>query len=410
MVVLGIGGFFAFRPSDLALPSDTAAPPKPAWIEVVATPVTEYAADGATVLRELASGDALTHGSVIASESGAKARIHFPDGSVARLDEESRISLDEEMLDPKDNTLRVRLHLFTGRIWSKVVSLATPASLWEVKTSNTVVAVRGTAFGVEFKDGRSRVISAEHAVTVAVVDPATGSTITGTEVIVDEKHMITIDNKEIADIKKHPEKTKERIEMTPKDVRREKWIEEAAEEDKKFDAEQASRDEVPVDGTQLEQTPAKETTNDQSPQTNTGAAPRKNEETAKPESISGTRDTNTDTQKDTIPATQLTIEVTGGMRTFAEGERVAMRAFLGGTGGARVDATKQVSWQVVGPIGAISADGVFHAGLLPPITEVGEGVGAIVATWKDPRTGQTLTARTPIIRVELVPQEGPAEG
>ena len=52
--------------------------------------------------------------------------------------------------EEKTNKLNVRLNLLWGRVWSKVITVLTPESAWEVKTTSAVAVVRGTAFGVEY--------------------------------------------------------------------------------------------------------------------------------------------------------------------------------------------------------------------------------------------------------------------
>ncbi|TSD04224.1 MAG: peptidoglycan binding protein [Parcubacteria group bacterium Greene0714_36] len=428
VIALGVGGFFIFRPAALAPSPDIVAPPQGAWIEVVTPRVTERDASDA-IVRELASGDVLAEGAVIASDTGAKANIHFPDGSVARLDAQSRIAIAETRFDAGDAGLRVRVRLVSGRVWSKVMSLATPASLWEVRTSNTVVAVRGTAFGVAFENGDSRVTGAERAVAVAAVDPETDKVISGSEVVVDETQTITVRTRDISEIKKNPKRIASAVERTPDAILREQWIQDALREDQKLNEridilrqergsdtgarealiqeqqeafinvirarlEKQTPEEkaIPVE----EETPAplridaKESVNESepAPSGSTASVPKE------PEPVSR----------------RLVIEMSGGVRTLAEGAAVQMRAFLVASDGTRRDVTKEAVWRVIGPIGTMDATAVFHARLLPPITEVGEGAGAIVTTWKDALTGIALTGTTPIFRVELTVQEGPQEG
>lgn len=406
MIALGIGGFFLLRPPPLpvSIPPDAGSPPQGAWIEVAAPPVTERDASGA-LLRELASGDALADGAILESGAGAKANIHFPDGSVARLDEKSRITLAEKTFDAEDKTLRVRTHLLSGRVWSKVMSLATPASLWEVKTSNTVVAVRGTAFGVEFEDGNSRVIGAKDTITVAAIDPDTQDIIPGTETLLKETEMITVRAAAIPNIKARPGLMRDTVIPVPPAVRREQWIENARREDETLNQ---SRNNLRPDAENREETGAQDIRDapalplrEQAPLKENAPLPVLKEEMRTRETapkISG------------ITPQRMSIELQGGIRTLAEGEAVALHAFVLMSDGARREVTKETTWRVIGPIGTMDAGAIFHAELLPPITEVGEGVGAIVGTWKDARSGATLTAQTPILRVELLPQKVTPEG
>src|SRR3989338_250626 len=428
VIALGVGGFFLWGTGN-ALPrlqegsSDAATLPQGAWIEIVAPRVTERDTSNA-IKSELASGDILAEGAVIESEAGAKANIHFPDGSVARLDEKSRIAIAETHFDGDNAVLRVRIRLVAGRVWSKVMSLATPASLWEVRTANTVVAVRGTAFGMAFENGASRVIGSQRAVSVAVVDPETDDIIPGTEVLVEETQSITGRAGATPAIKKNPHRVAAAGGRTPEAVAREPWIRDALREDKKLDEkidilrrERGSDRGIREVLMKIEQEAFTEAVRareeGQAPEAKDASIDTLRIEGSEPASIAeplplgGTASV----PKEPEPASRrIVIEMSGGVRTLAEGTAVQLRAFLLTSDGQKREITKEVSWQVVGPIGAIDRAALFHAQLLPPITEVGEGVGAIAAVWKDPLTGTALTGTTPIFRVELTVQEGPREG
>jgi len=430
VIALGVGFFLwgtgSALPRPQGIPSDAVALPQGAWIEIVAPRVTERDARN-VIIRELASGDVLAEGAVMESEAGAKANIHFPDGSVARLDEKSRIAITETHFDAGDAALRVRIRLVAGRVWSKVMSLATPASLWEIKTSNTVVAVRGTAFGVAFENNDSRVIGSQRSVAVAVVDPKTDEIIPGTEVLVEETQSITVRAKDIPAIKKNPQRAASAVARTPDAVLREQWIQDARREDKKLDEkidilrrERGSDSDIRKVLIQEEQEAFTKTLrareDARAPETEDASTPIRIDapridrsepaSTAEPVPSGGTASV----PKEPEPASRrIVIEVSGGVRTVAEGTTVQLRAFLVTGDGTRREVTKEVAWQVVGPIGTIDRAAVFHAQLLPPITEVGEGVGAIAAVWKDAQ-GLTMTGATPIFRVEGTVQAGPQEG
>ncbi len=145
------------------------------WVEVVAPEV--IANENGVQSRVLRTGDELQEGVTIEVKGGGFANLYFSDGSVARLDSDTRVVVQSASFVKDKNQIVVRLELVAGRVWSRVISFVTPESLWEVKTSHAVAAVRGTAFGVEYipnrEKGVTRVIGAENVVAISLLDPLT---------------------------------------------------------------------------------------------------------------------------------------------------------------------------------------------------------------------------------------------
>jgi len=156
-----LGGIFLFG-GDKSAPVDTGALP---WVEVLKPGVFSAA-------RELKTGDELRTPATIKTNSTGLANIYFPDGSVARLDSNTELVLEEGSYDGADKTLRV-----------KMLELATPRSSWEVKTANAVATVRGTAFGVEYISGKTTVVGSEHSVAVANLDQNTSTILLESQVM-----------------------------------------------------------------------------------------------------------------------------------------------------------------------------------------------------------------------------------
>ena len=167
-----LGGIFLFG-GDKSAPVDTGALP---WVEVLKPGVFSAA-------RELKTGDELRTPATIKTNSTGLANIYFPDGSVARLDSNTELVLEEGSYDGADKTLRVKMLLSVGRVWSKILELATPRSSWEVKTANAVATVRGTAFGVEYISGKTTVVGSEHSVAVANLDQNTSTILLESQVM-----------------------------------------------------------------------------------------------------------------------------------------------------------------------------------------------------------------------------------
>ena len=105
--------------------------------------------------------------------------------------------MEESSFNANSGKLIVRINLVLGRAWSKIISLATPDSVWEVRTSTAVATVRGTAFGMEYADGKSTVIGSENKVAVNAVDPETKKALKQEEVLIEAGKFVEI-KKELA--------------------------------------------------------------------------------------------------------------------------------------------------------------------------------------------------------------------
>ena len=424
VALLAAGGFFLYRASTPSLPppppetEDVARP----WIEVKAPRVVEHRGAEGEVLRELATGDELSSGATVESFEGGRANIYFPDGSVARLDQNSKLIVQEGMFDEKTSTLRVRLNLLFGRVWSKVISLSTPDSVWEVKTSNAVVTVRGTAFGVEYEKGKSRVVGGEKKVVVIPIDPVTAKPLPVAELVVEEKRFVVIDASAVKRLSGVPGLAAEMLApvAAPRDVFEEEWIKRSLDEDRRTNERiQELRGTHPKEE-ELRLEFRKEVIHGfiddirerrkieapMLPESEKGVLPEIKGEPPRllelkpaeppltpsvvPSPSSGTRPT----------PKALSIEVRGGLLGIKEGNTREVRATLLLSDGTKRDVTSEAVWQVVGPIGSMSAGNIFVPKLALSVSELGEGTGAIVATWKDPRSGEALVGKTPLFRVE----------
>lgn len=129
--------------------------------EAIATAV-EGTAD--TISKTSPAGSALKRGDSIKKDQtvrvGDKSRveIRFPDGTVMRLSERSRLVMNEVAYDTRTEGKNVKVNLSVGKLWAKVRKLITPDSTVEVKTGNAVAGVRGTVYRVNVEDDKSSLI------------------------------------------------------------------------------------------------------------------------------------------------------------------------------------------------------------------------------------------------------------
>lgn len=96
--------------------------------------------------------ETLYRGYTIDTTGGGTAVIYFSDGSVTYLDAGTVLkilpSTEVEENDEDGIITKIRLKLFSGKIWSKVVRLAS-ASEFNIETTSAIAGVRGTEFGID---------------------------------------------------------------------------------------------------------------------------------------------------------------------------------------------------------------------------------------------------------------------
>ena len=91
-------------------------------------------------------------GDKIITSAGATADIYFSDGSVTHLAAGTELDIQsgtEVTENNKDSIItKIRLKLFSGKIWNKVARLAA-RSEFNVETTSAIAGVRGTEFGMD---------------------------------------------------------------------------------------------------------------------------------------------------------------------------------------------------------------------------------------------------------------------
>lgn len=398
------------------------------WIEVVIPSVFELQPADNSRLRELQTGDELNTGSVIETAKNSRANIYFLDGSVVRFESGTRFILNEAFFDPQEEKLIVRFTLSVGRIWSKIIALATPDSLWEVKTANAVATVRGTAFGVDFVQGRSRIFGSEKQIRAAAVDPQTGEVIKGTEKIVSPRKFLEIDSKNIPAIKANPElvvvkdilpivagedffrrneqadqEIDKKLEELAKTGLQGKDLRKAFRESiiKKFESEIKAR-RLKKEESPPEKFPETKREEERGPEIKKPVVDKKLQSEISVGSVE---------VKPARKAVSLALTSRNDLSRVIEGDVLNFEAIVSLDDGSKVNVTATADWKVLGLIGKITKPGVFVAELAPAVAEFGESSGAVVVTWKDPVSGESFLGKTVIFKVDAkVPEIFEKEG
>lgn len=137
----------------------------------------EVQVDSGNGYQTAANGMELLPGFKIKTGLASKASIIFYDSSIIRLTENTEIKI--KSLSSKGGQIDVGVEQESGRTWNRVLSL-TGKTNYEVETPNTVATVRGTAFGIDLRDGDA-IFVADGNVTV---------TEDGEQTIVSEDHAV----------------------------------------------------------------------------------------------------------------------------------------------------------------------------------------------------------------------------
>ena len=393
-----VGGFFILN-RDKEAPGgggpQIEASLKP-WIEVLKPRVFLVLPDGGK--SELKSGDELLEGGELETDQTGFAAIHFPEGSVARLEPESRVVLEAGSFDKKTGVLKAGIFLKLGRVWSRVSGLASPESSWEVKTSNAVATVRGTAFGVEFSRGHTWVLVKENKVALKALEPETNKELA--EVEIREAQAVRIKPEELPALAAG--KAELKIESKPKDIFEAEWVERNAELDLKFDEkiEELRKESV------LPEAEFREKLN-QELLLEAKSEPVLKEESPPPKAQLPEPSTAPTILKGEPEA--LKVLALQKFTALTEGETASFSAYLVLSNGSRREVTKEVSWRVLGDIGAVAA-GIFTAKLAPDVAELGEVKGQVIAIFKDTSSGKELLGVSEIFivkaKIEAVRPEG----
>jgi hypothetical protein len=123
---------------------------------------------------EAQSGDSVTPGQVLSTDSTGLAQVSYPDGSLTRLDSDTIFKV--VALTANSGSRQTLGSVSGGKVWNKVSKLSRSGS-FEVEAGGTTAAVRGTSFAVECASGSGcDIISVIH--TVVVTSSSTGQTAT----------------------------------------------------------------------------------------------------------------------------------------------------------------------------------------------------------------------------------------
>jgi FecR protein len=171
-VVRGLRFAACLFAAGLVVAACSSGPPTAGKLNVSSTHVkTAQPPDPAT---EAKSGDSVTPGQVLSTDSTGLAQVSYPDGSLTRLDSDTIFKV--VALTANSGSRQTLGSVSGGKVWNKVSKLSRSGS-FEVEAGGTTAAVRGTSFAVECTSGSDcNIISVIH--TVVVTSTQTGQSAT----------------------------------------------------------------------------------------------------------------------------------------------------------------------------------------------------------------------------------------
>lgn len=156
-------------------------------------------------------------GDIVKTQADTLAILYFSDDTLMRIDENTEVKV--ELYERQADSLRTGVWLTLGRVWSRVERIIEADSLYEVRTSNTVAAVRGTSFGVIRTETETEVVVIKKVVEVQAVDLVTRQPLPGGFIKVGEQERTRIIDVELPSIEKPLQIEK----LSPEELE-EKWL------------------------------------------------------------------------------------------------------------------------------------------------------------------------------------------
>jgi hypothetical protein len=409
------------------------------WVKIISG-TAEVTRDGS--VKALSSGEMVYPGDLVQLSKDGKMTIQLQDGSVLRASEGAEFYINRADFSGVSGSLVIDVSLKNGRIWSKIIELATPDSLWSVKTSNTVATVRGSAFGISTDGNVSKIIGSQHKVYLGFLDKETGIRISEREVVVEEGFSLDISDEVVAKIKTteeilatnpSPEESKiliSEIEGVLRPIRavtllgtEKEWVLENESSDKTIEEKIDSiKKDFGQDKKYLREKLIEEALNSSIevkrviPVLNTkteSKEPVSTERISVPAPVGKLPIVRETSEQNNEPVArtkwdELVIKNSGILAGVLEGSPISFSATLRNSSGEEKDVTNEVSWEVLGPVGKMEKPGFFVPQLELSVSDLGEGFGYVVATWKGPG-GEILLGKSGQIQVLLTGEITPID-
>ncbi len=143
-----------------------------------------------TAFEEISEATKTNVGSKIKTGSSGRALIESSSAHQTLIDYNTEITVSDDSKSEK----KTKIALVSGAVWARLGKVFDSGEYYEIKTSNAVATVRGTSFGVWFKNGITTVAVTEGSIFFSAIDPKTGEVIPNSEVVVKAGEKATVDS------------------------------------------------------------------------------------------------------------------------------------------------------------------------------------------------------------------------
>ncbi len=127
-------------------------------------------------------------GSKIKTGSSGRALIESSSNHQTLIDYNTEVTISDDSKKEK----KTKIALVSGAVWARLSKVFDSGEYYEVKTGNAVATVRGTSFGVWYKNGVTTITVTEGSIFLSTIDPKTGEIIPNSEVIVKAGQKATV--------------------------------------------------------------------------------------------------------------------------------------------------------------------------------------------------------------------------
>ena len=128
-------------------------------------------------------------GSKIKTGSSGRALIESSSLHQTLVDYNSEITVSDDSKDEK----KTKIALVGGAVWARLSKVFDGGEYYEIKTGNAVATVRGTSFGVWYRNNFTTVIVTEGSILLSSIDSKTGEVVKGTETVVEAGKKASVD-------------------------------------------------------------------------------------------------------------------------------------------------------------------------------------------------------------------------
>ncbi|KND48086.1 MAG: hypothetical protein AB201_00600 [Parcubacteria bacterium C7867-006] len=172
------------EPAKIVVTSETELPVTVSPLE----PTVSITKATSTEFSEIKESTKTNVGSKIKTGNAGRALIESSSAHQTLIDYNTEITISDDSKSEK----KTKIALVSGAVWARLAKVFDSGEYYEVKTSNAVATVRGTSFGVWYRNGITTIVVTEGSIYLSAIDPKTGEIIPGSETVIKAGEKATV--------------------------------------------------------------------------------------------------------------------------------------------------------------------------------------------------------------------------